>query len=44
MYQKPDTHSEPRLKDHLLQEGVLESLEDSSSPLSFYDILIIPCA
>lgn len=40
MYQKPDTHSEPRLKDHLLQEGVLESLEDSNSPLSFYNILI----
>ena len=31
-YQKPDTRSEPRLKDHLFQEGSPEPLADSSSP------------
>lgn len=31
-YQKPDTRSEPRLKDRLFQEGSPEPLADSSSP------------
>lgn len=33
--------AEPGLQDHLLQEGLLESLEESSSPLDLHKMLLI---